>query len=798
MTTLTFDIDGLSCAGCVGRAEKALSGVPGVSRVEVNLATKRARVEGEASAETLAGALDRAGYPAQPRVVRLEIGGMHCASCIDRVERALKTVPGVVSAEVNLATNRATVRTLADRGEGDLVAAVARTGYEARPMEAGPVFDREGAEVATLKRRTIIAAALTLPVFVLEMGGHLVPAWHHLIMATVGMQAAWIAQMVLTAVILAGPGRQFFAIGVPALLRGAPEMNSLVALGTSAAFGYSAVAVLAPGLLPAGALAVYFEAAAVIVTLILLGRWLEARAKRQTGAAIRSLMALAPEVARVRRGGKVVEIPLDRVAEGDEVEVRPGERIPVDGVVTRGRSHVDESMLTGEPVPVAKIEGARVAGGTVNGSGALVLQATAVGADSVLARIVQLVEDAQGARLPVQDMVNKVTSVFVPIVLVIAASTVAAWLILGPEPALTLALVAGVSVLIVACPCAMGLAVPVSILAGTGRGAEMGILVRQGAALQALSGVGRVVFDKTGTLTEGRPVLVAREVDAEALALAAAAEARSEHPLARAVVAAVDGAVPGPADEVEAVTGRGLRARVAGQVVLAGSIRFLEEEGIDPGDARVRAEAMASEGQSVVAVAVDGVFRGLLGIADPVKAGAAEAVAELKAAGLRVAMVSGDARATAEAVARTLGIEEVVAEVLPEEKLAAVRRFQAESPVAFVGDGINDAPALAAADVGLAIGTGTDVAVDAGDVVLVSGDPAGVARAVGLSRAVMRNIRQNLVWAFGYNVALIPVAAGVLAVFGGPMLSPILAGGAMALSSVFVVTNALRLRRAVR
>jgi Cu+-exporting ATPase len=798
MTTLTFDIDGLSCAGCVGRAEKALSAVPGVMLAEVNLATKRARVEGEPRAEDLAAALERAGYPAQPRVVRLDIGGMHCASCIGRVETALHAVPGVVAAEVNLATSRATVRTLADRPEADLVAAVSRTGYEARPIEAGPTFDRAGAEVDKLRRRTVLAAALTLPVFVLEMGGHMVPAWHHLIMSTVGMQTAWVVQMVLTAIILAGPGRQFFSIGVPALLRGAPEMNSLVALGTAAAFGYSAVAVLAPGLLPPGSLAVYFEAAAVIVTLILLGRWLEARAKRQTGAAIRALMALAPEVARVRRAGKAVEIPLDRVVAGDEVEVRPGERIPVDGAVIEGRSNVDESMLTGEPLPVTKAEGATVAGGTVNGGGALVLRATAVGADSVLARIVRLVEDAQGARLPVQDMVNKVTAVFVPIVLVIAVLTVVAWLIFGPEPALTLALVAGVSVLIVACPCAMGLAVPVSILAGTGRGAEMGILVRQGAALQVLSGVGRVVFDKTGTLTEGRPVLVAREIDDAALALAAAAEARSEHPLGRAVVAAVEGDLPGPVGDVQAVTGRGLRAEVAGRAVLAGSVRFLEEEGIDMGEARTRAQAMASEGQSIVAVAVDGAFRGLLGIADPVKEGAAEAVAALKAAGLKVAMVSGDARATAEAVARALGIEEVVAEALPEEKLEAVRRFQKESPVAFVGDGINDAPALAAADVGLAIGTGTDVAVEAGDVVLVSGDPGGVARAVRLSRAVMRNIRQNLVWAFGYNVALIPVAAGVLAVFGGPMLSPILAGGAMALSSVFVVTNALRLRRAVR
>ncbi|SLN72605.1 heavy metal translocating P-type ATPase [Roseisalinus antarcticus] len=794
----SFGVDKLSCAGCVGRAERALSAVPGVEIAQVNLATRNARVAGQAGATDLSEALARAGYPAVPRSVRLEIEGMHCASCLGKVERALQGVPGVLSAQVNLATNGAEVETLSDN-DAALIETVGDVGYSARPVtDAVRSDDRQAAEARRQRTRFLTAAALTLPVFVTEMGGHVFPPIHHAIAGSIGMQAAWLIQMMLTTIVLAWPGREFFRIGVPALLHGAPEMNSLVALGAGAAWSYSAVATLAPDLLPPDAVAVYFEAAAVIVTLILLGRWLEARARGRTGEAIRALMALAPSVARVRRGGDFVDVPLAEVVGGDVVQVRPGERVPVDGAVIEGRSHVDESMLTGEPMPSEKGPGAALTGGTLNGGGALTMRAGAVGAETVLSRIVAMVEDAQGARLPVQDLVNRITGVFVPAVLGVAVLTFGLWLAFGPDPALTRALVAGVSVLIIACPCAMGLAVPVSIMVGTGRGAEIGVLFRQGDALQALHRVTRVVFDKTGTLTKGKPSVVTVEAPEEILALAAAIEARSEHPLARAVVAAAEGLARPEVTEVRSVTGQGIGAMSERRRVLVGSARFLAEEGVALGDLGDRAKALGAEGQTLVLVAVDGVARGLLGVSDAIKPGAAEAVARLKTQGLRVAMVSGDTEAAARAVAALLGIDEVIAGVLPDGKVAAVRGFQADGPVAFVGDGINDAPALAAADVGIAIGTGTDIAVESADVVLVSGDPGTVARALTLSRATMANIRQNLGWAFGYNVLLIPVAAGALAIFGGPMLSPALAAGAMAASSVLVVSNALRLKRAAR
>ena len=810
--TVTLPVEGMTCASCVGRVERALARVPGVASAAANLATERVAVQLSAPVDrdTLVAAVTKAGYavPA-PAPVELAVEGMTCASCVGRVERALKAVPGVTEAAVNLAIERAVVTGTADPAA--LVAAAAKAGYPARPVEAGAgaadaAAQRREAEAAGLSRDVTLAGLLTLPVFVAEMGGHLYPPFHHWIAATVGMQASWVAQFLLVTLVLLIPGRRFYLLGLPALLRGAPDMNSLVAVGTLAAWGYSVVATFAPGLLPPGTVAVYFEAAAVIVTLILVGRLLEARAKGRTSQAIRRLVGLQPRSARVRRAGGVEEVDIAALRAGDIVEIRPGERLPADGTVAEGESWVDESMITGEPVPVAKAPGAAVTGGTVNQAGALAVRVGAVGGDTVLAQIIRLVEQAQGAKLPIQAMVDRVTLVFVPAVMAVAALTFLGWLVFGPEPALTFALVNAVAVLIIACPCAMGLATPTSIMVGTGRGAELGVLFRKGLSLQRLSDVRIVAFDKTGTLTEGRPALTDLEPEpgfdrATVLAAVAAVEARSEHPLARAIVAAAgaEGLALSRAEGFAALPGRGASARVDGVEVLVGSARLMAEAGVALGPAEARAEALAAQGRTALYAALGGRLAAVLAVADPVKDTTPAALAALHRQGLKVAMITGDGQRTAAAVAATLGIDVVVAGVLPGGKVDAIKDLRAaHGPVAFVGDGINDAPALAEADVGLAVGTGTDVAIEAADVVLMSGDLAGVATAARLSRAVIGNIRQNLVWAFGYNVALIPVAAGVFWPAFGLLLSPMIAAGAMALSSVFVLGNALRLRRVAR
>ncbi len=802
--TLTFGIDKLHCASCVARAEAALASVPQVSQARVNLASETGTVvsDGPLAAQDLISALDGIGKPARLTVIDLELDGMTCASCVARIEAALQDVPGVVAATVNLASGSARVTALQDDPDS-LIAAVRDAGYGARLASRGtPAEDRKSREISALGRNTALAAALTLPVFVLEMGSHLIPAFHHLIQRTIGIEASWTIQFVLAALVLAGPGRMFFVHGVPSLLRRAPDMNALVVLGTSAAFLFSTVALFLPGLLPAGARAVYFEAACVIVTLILLGRWLEARAKGRTGAAIRKLAGLQAKTARIEQDGAVIQVPIGAIDTETLVHVRPGERIATDGVVTDGHSYVDESMISGEPVPVEKASGDSVIGGTVNGTGALVFRATAVGRDTVLARIISMVEQAQAARLPIQALVNRVTAWFVPLVLVVAALTVAAWLALGPDPALGHALVAGVAVLIIACPCAMGLATPTSIMVGTGRAAELGVLFRKGDALQRLRDVRTVALDKTGTLTEGRPeltdiALAPGFAEDQVLALAAAVEAPSEHPIARAITGGAEkrGLDLAEATEFASHTGYGLSARVDGRAVLVGADRLMAREGIDIAELNARSQTFAADGKTPLYVAIDGRAAAALAVSDPIKPGAKATIAALHDMGLRVAMVTGDNKVMARAVADRLGIDDVLAEVLPEGKVEAVTSLRGDGPVAFVGDGINDAPALATADVGIAIGTGTDIAIEAADVVLMSGDPSGVINAFAVSRATMRNIRQNLVWAFGYNALLIPVAAGVLYPFTGLLLSPALAAGAMALSSVFVVSNALRLRR---
>ncbi len=744
------------------------------------------------------------------RAVALGVEGMSCAACVGRVERALKALPGVEAANVNLAAERADIRFAGAADARAAIEAVEAAGYDARLLDeardAGAAQDeaaaRRAAETRRLKRAAILAAVLALPVVVLEMGSHLVAPVHAFVMETIGMRESWILQFVLTGLVLALPGRRFFALGVPALLKGAPDMNALVALGTGAAFAYSTVATFAPGLLPAGTVAVYFEAAAVIVALVLLGRYLEARARGRTSEAIRRLIRLQPKTALVLRDGRPVAVPLAEVRRGDLVSVRPGESLPVDGEVVEGSSYVDESMITGEPAPIEKLPGASVVGGTVNGAGALTIRATEVGSATVLAQIVRMVEAAQGGKLPIQALVDRVTLRFVPAVMVAALLAFFAWLLFGPEPSLSYALVNAVAVLIIACPCAMGLATPTSIMVGTGRAAELGLLFRRGEALQSLRDARVVAFDKTGTLTQGRPELTDLVLGdgferADVLALVAAVEARSEHPVARAILAAAerDGLALASVESFEAQPGFGVSGRVGGRPVVVGADRAMARLGLDLAPFRAAAGQLAESGRSPLYAAVDGRLAALLAVADPVKPSARAAIAALKELGLAVAMVTGDDARTARSVARELGIDEVVAEVLPGAKVEAVERLRAaHGPIAFVGDGINDAPALAAADVGIAIGTGTDIAVEAADVVLMSGAPGGVANALAISRAVIANIRQNLFWAFAYNAALIPVAAGVLYPVNGTLLSPVVAAGAMTLSSVFVLANALRLR----
>lgn len=806
--TISLPIEGMNCASCVGRVEAALAKVEGVGSVSVNLATERADIQpsGPIDRQTLVQAVEKAGYEVPAASVELVVEGMNCASCVGSIEKALLAVPGVTEATVNLASERASVRGVANVEE--LVAAIGKAGYQAHIIDSTAqasheAEERKDAERAELKRDLIMAGILTLPVFVFEMGAHMIPAMHEWVAATIGMQQNWYIQFVLTLLVLAVPGRRFYTNGFPALARLAPDMNSLVAVGTAAAFGYSVVATFAPQLLPAGTVNVYYEAAAVIVTLILLGRFLEARAKGRTSEAIRRLVGLQAKVARVSRDGRIVELPISEVMLEDIVEVRPGERVPVDGEVTEGSSFVDESMVTGEPIPVKKAAGSSVVGGTVNQNGALTLRATAVGGQTMLAQIIRLVEQAQGSKLPIQAVVDKVTLWFVPAVMIAAVLTFLVWLVLGPSPALTFALVNAVAVLIIACPCAMGLATPTSIMVGTGRGAEMGVLFRKGEALQLLKDARVVAVDKTGTLTEGRPVLTDLEIaegfeHRQVLTAVAAVESRSEHPIARAIVdAAIEEEIALPAmSDFVSVTGMGVRATVEGMRVEVGADRFMRELGLDVSEFATTAERLSDEGKSPLYAAIEGRLAAIIAVADPIKASTPAAIAALHELGLKVAMITGDNARTAQAIANQLGIDEVVAEVLPEGKVEAVDRLkEAYGQIAFVGDGINDAPALAMADVGLAIGTGTDVAVESADVVLMSGDLQGVPNAIALSTSTIGNIHQNLFWAFAYNTALIPVAAGVLYPAYGVLLSPIFAAGAMALSSVFVLANALRLRR---
>ncbi|WP_455803072.1 heavy metal translocating P-type ATPase [Acinetobacter guillouiae] len=804
----SFQIKGMSCASCVSRIETALKKVDGVTQASVNLATERADITSNISIDrqALINAIEHAGYDVVDETTELSIDGMTCASCVSRVEKALKAVPGVKEANVNLATERATITGTANVAA--LIAAIDKAGYDAKQIQSAipdqaEHLEKKDQERAELKRDLILATIFALPVFILEMGSHLIPGMHHLIAQTIGIQNSWYLQFILTTLVLVIPGRRFYIHGLPALLRLAPDMNSLVAVGTLAAYLFSIVATFMPSILPAGTVNVYYEAAAVIVALILLGRFLEAKAKGRTSEAIQRLVSLQAKVAHVSRDNQIVDIPIDQVVVGDFIIVKPGERVPVDGKVIEGKSFVDESMITGEPIPVEKKVDSDVVGGTINQNGTLSFKAVAVGGETMLAQIIRLVEQAQGAKMPIQAVVDKITLWFVPAVMAAAVLTFLIWLIFGPSPALTFALVNAVAVLIIACPCAMGLATPTSIMVGTGRGAELGVLFRKGEALQLLKDANVVAVDKTGTLTEGHPVLTDFEVNEffqrdHVLSMVAAVESRSEHPIAKAIVdAAIKENLTLPkVNQFDSVTGMGVYADIDenGEIHI-GADRYMLQLNIDISPFASAAQRLGDEGKSPLYVAIQGKLAGIIAVADPIKSTTPSAIKALHQLGLKVAMVTGDNARTAQAIARQLGIDEVIAEVLPEGKVKAVQSLKAKyGNIAFVGDGINDAPALAEADVGLAIGTGTDVAIESADVVLMSGNLQGVANAIALSKATIGNIHQNLFWAFAYNTMLIPVAAGLLYPTYGILLSPIFAAGAMALSSVFVLANALRLR----
>ncbi len=826
---VTFPVTGMTCASCVRRVEKALSRVEGVREAQVNLATETARVALDPAVVTqehLRAAVERAGYgvgavrgwptpsapaPSQGQELTLAIEGMTCASCVRRVEVALAKVPGVEAASVNLATERAHVTFDPARlSPGALEAAVERAGYHVAPTrpeptpsaqpavvtpEAPPRDAREQArdlELSDLRRK----ASVSLVIGAAMMGSMYLPLSHATTVALAPLQ------LIGATIVQVWAGAGFYRAAWAAARHGATNMHTLVAVGTSVAYGHSAFVTLWPQLAAAWGLPahLYFESAVFIVGLVLLGRWLEARAKRQTGAAIKALMGLRATTARVVRGEREEDVPLLAVVVGDLVRVRPGEKIPVDGVVTEGRSAVDEGMLTGESLPVEKAPGAAVIGATLNRTGTFVFRATKVGEDTTLAQIVRLVEDAQGSKAPMQRLVDTISSYFVPAVLVLAALTLVGWLALGLG--VSGALSATIAVLIIACPCALGLATPTAIMVGTGKAAQHGVLIRGGEALEQARRIDAVVLDKTGTITRGEPavteIIASSGVDErELLRLAAAAEVGSEHPLGEAIVERARGAglTLATAAGFEAVSGRGIRATVEGRAVVLGNAAFMRESGLEVGALDERAEALAKGGATPMYVGWDGQLAGVIAVADTIKPEARDAIAQLSALGLEVWMLTGDNRATADAVAREVGIAHVLAEVLPGEKADKIRSLQARGKVvAMVGDGINDAPALAQADLGVAIGTGTDVAIAASDITLIGGDLRTIVTAIALSRRTVSTIKQGLAWAFGYNALLIPVAMGALSPRFGVLLSPALAAAAMAMSSVSVVTNALRLR----
>jgi Cu+-exporting ATPase len=805
---IDLPITGMSCASCALKIEKGLASIEGVSKATVNFAAEKATVVFHPDQTGVSRFIDKVkdlGYGAKVEKVVLPIQGMTCASCVNKVEKALNSVKGVVQASVNFATERASVEYIPDEVSiRDLKKVVEEAGYQVLEVHEEDIVEKERlareAELYRLKLKFILGAVFLAPILLLMYGASFFEKWIGL-----SKEVNFFLQFLLATPVQFWAGWQFYIGFWKATKHKTSDMNTLIAVGTSAAYLYSLIVTFAPHWIMVKGLMmdVYFDTSAAIIVLILVGRFLEARAKGKTSEAIKKLIGLQPKTARVVRNGSEVDIPVEEVSIGDIVVVRPGEKIPVDGIVREGTSSVDESMVTGESLPVEKKSGDSVIGAAINKTGTFKFEATKVGEDTVLSQIVRLVQEAQGSKPPIARMVDVIASYFVPVVISIAIVTFIVWYFFGPHPALTYAFLNFVAVLIIACPCALGLATPTSIMVGTGKGAENGILIRGAEALETAHQLNTIVLDKTGTLTKGEPsvtdIIESEGFDRrEILGLAASAEKGSEHPLGEAIVkkAREEGVDLLETKDFQAIAGHGIEATVDSKRVLLGNLRLMEEKEVSLKGLLNKAEQLSNEGKTPMFLAVERQAAGIIAVADTLKENSKETVKAFHRMGLEVVMLTGDNQRTARAIANQIGVDRVLAEVLPEMKAEEVKRLQSEGrKVGMVGDGINDAPALAQANVGIAIGTGTDVAMESSDITLIAGDLRGIVTAIALSKATIRNIKQNLFWAFAYNTILIPVAAGVLFPFFGILLNPIFAAGAMAISSVTVVSNALRLRR---
>ncbi|MCQ4924707.1 heavy metal translocating P-type ATPase [Tissierella carlieri] len=810
MTNKTLKVEGMTCASCAKAVERATRKLEGVSEANVNLATEKLSIsfdENSVSVGEIQKAVEKAGYKAILDAVTktMKIEGMTCASCVKAVERAVRKLDGVTEVNVNLATERLTISYEPSSVKiSDIKRSVEKTGYKAIEEEVSVDTDKERKEkeIKSLWKKFIISAIFAVPLLYIAMGHMLglpLPMFLHPNMNPVNFA---LTQLVLTIPVVIA-GYRYYTIGIKTLIKGSPNMDSLIAIGTGAAVVYG---IFATYMIIGGehsyAMDLYFESAAVILTLITLGKYLEAVSKGKTSEAIKKLMGLAPKTAMIIKDGKEVEISIDEVEVEDIIVVKPGEKMPVDGVVVEGTTSVDESMLTGESIPVEKHIGDPVIGASINKNGSIRYKATKVGKDTALAQIIKLVEDAQGSKAPIAKMADVISGYFVPIVIVLSIISGLAWYFIGGESA-TFALTIFIAVLVIACPCALGLATPTAIMVGTGKGAENGVLIKSGTALETAYQIQTIVFDKTGTITEGKPkvtdvISVEGLSEKELLQLTASAEKGSEHPLGEAIVKGAEekGLEFKKVDSFNAIPGHGIEVTIEGKNILAGNRKLMIERNISLENLEDSSDKLAGEGKTPMYIAIDNKIAGIIAVADTVKENSKRAIELLHKMGIQVAMITGDNRRTAEAIAKQVGIDIVLAEVLPEDKANEVKKLQAEGKkVAMVGDGINDAPALAQADIGIAIGSGTDVAMESADIVLMRSDLMDVPTAIQLSKSTIRNIKQNLFWAFAYNTLGIPIAMGVLHLFGGPLLNPMFAGAAMSLSSVSVLTNALRLKK---